>query len=61
MGVAALLEVLGVVLALIIAVAPVSIIFLGSEGLPTGSEFFSFLPVAFGHFGGGITPLYSSL
>ena len=61
MGAAALLEMLGVVLTLIIAVAPVSIIFLGSEGLPTGSEFFSIFPVAFGGIGGGNTSLFAFL
>ena len=58
MGVATLIEVLDVILALIIAVAPVSIVILGNDSLLTGSEFFSSLPVAFGHFGGGITSLF---
>ena len=61
MGAAALIEMVSVILSLIIAVAPVSIIFVGSEDLPTGSEFFSVLPVDFGRVGGGITPLSSAL
>ena len=61
MGAAALIEMLGVIFTLIIAVALVSIVIVGSEGLPTGSEFFSVLPVAFGRVGGRITPISSLL
>ena len=58
MGVAALIKVVGVILPLIVAVASVSIFILGSDSLPTGIEFFSSLPVAFGRFCVGITPQF---
>ena len=61
MGAAALIDILGIIFTLIIVVALVSIFIVGSEGLPTGSEFFSVLPVAFVHVGEGFTSLSLSL